>query len=224
VTRTLTHTTPSAPTGAPAVPLRRIGTPEYEITALGYELRARRHGGSERRFLLQRRHPADHGWTELAEGAPTSRVSVLQLADLLLRDTDAEDLIYALTERAIDEAALLREASTGREREAWRNAARRLEGQLEAARARRRLPNERLRRRFLALEREDKLTAAEACRRLGYLTADGRADTTRLKRRLGLTPSTDRITGRPVLSTHLKYETAAAIARALDMAPADIGA
>lgn len=222
-----TLTAPAAPARAmrQARKLRRFKTPEFEVAQVGYELRLTALEGEPtvRRFLLERRHADLYGWQELHRDGSSTRITVIGLVDLLLRDLDAEDLVYELTEQALTEMHALRGASEGAERSKYSRSVDRLQGELRSAQGRKQLPVARLQRRFLELEGAGEVTAALICQKLGWL-ADDREDTTRLKRRLGLKSQTDRRTGQPVYSTHVHYDVAVRLARALDLAPADIGA
>ncbi len=76
--------------------------------------------------------------------------------------------------------------------------------------------NEPLREAFLRSGR----TYGHVCREIGWVSQrQPHGDTTRLARALGIRPES----GRRVYRTHVRYETATIIARALDLDPVDVG-
>ncbi len=70
------------------------------------------------------------------------------------------------------------------------------------------------------------LSASEVCRRLGWVDKRNYAETSRLKRRLGLMMGMKGGTNKSkqlVYWTGMRYETAVAITRALNLDPVDFG-
>ena len=76
-----------------------------------------------------------------------------------------------------------------------------------------------LRDRYRQLEARG-VTASDICRELGWFLG-GKPDVTRLKRRLGITPNISR--GERLLQTHMGYEMAVALAKAMDLDPFEAG-
>lgn len=62
------------------------------------------------------------------------------------------------------------------------------------------------------------LSLSLICRRLGWVSREGKAETAKLSRVVGLTPQTSGYTNR-----NMHYDNAVAIARALDRDPVDLG-
>jgi hypothetical protein len=133
-----------------------------------------------------------------------------------LREWDAEQEVLAITEQAVRDAA--------RRGGAWWPAARRLHEQARSACRSRRLavlPFQLLWRE-LAQRGDDPLTASTAARRAGFRLADGRGDTSRLERRLGLR-AVGGGKGRAGRSSSVNYETGLALCRALGRDPVELG-
>lgn len=169
--------------------------------------------GERIEFVLRAGRPDRLGWVRRTP--PRRRVPVGEVVAHCLREWDAEQEVLAITALAVREAA-----SHGR---AWRPAAKRLRAQADSARRSRRLavlP-------FQLLWRElgqagGRLSASTAAQRAGFRMADGRADTARLERRLGLKPcrAGDAHASR---NSRVNYDTGVALCRALGRDPAELG-
>lgn len=170
------------------------------------------------RFALRSARPATLGWAEQRPGPGTTcwaRVSVAHVVCHCLRELEAEEAVIALTRRAAERAA-----NRGGE---WEAPARRLRRQCARARGHRvsALPFQTW---FVHLAREsgaDGHLPVTAALRAGYRQPDGRPDTVRLMRRLGLAGHYRR--GAPVRNRTVNYATGLDLCRALDRDPAELG-
>jgi hypothetical protein len=175
-------------------------------------------GGEQLRFVLREDRPERLGWVEQRlEGgrARRRRVAVGEVVCHCLREWDAEQEVLALSERAAARAV----KRGGR----WAAAGRRLADQARAAPRRRRVST--LPFRVLFEHRSNgaqagEPTAAPAAERAGYLTAEGRSDTQRLRRRSGLARHRD---GRGGWQRSVRYETGVVLCRAVEVDPVELG-
>lgn len=169
-----------------------------------------RTGESTSRYALVDETPERLGWVadqhESHDGG--QRVTVGEVLVACLREYDAEQAVLELTRRAAREAA-------GRG-DGWSRAARGLRREACDAVRRERVSTLPLQTRFMQLSdrRGDDpvLTSSMAAERIGYVAA-GRADTSRLHRRLGLDG------GQRTVS----YRTAVALCDALAVDPTEVG-
>ena len=171
------------------------------------------------RYVLAEREPDRLGWTLHHCGKATS-VRVADVVNRCLRDWDAEQAVAELTLAAADRADARGAA--------WLEPATRLRRQVDAARHLRRLPARIFQKWwvYLADERrpEDcRLSERVAALRAGYVRANGDADTARLLRRLGIADNAVDRCGVRSRSSHVNYETALTLCRALGRDPVDLG-
>jgi hypothetical protein len=172
------------------------------------------------RYVLDERSAERLGWSRRDRGRRAVPATVGEIVNRCLRDWEAEQAVAELTL-----AAAVRAERRG---EDWAEAAARLRRQLQAARRLRRLPARIFQKWwvYLADERRPeggRLTEPVAALRAGYLTADGDPDTARLLRRLGIADSARSRCGVCSRSTHVNYETALALCRALGRDPVELG-
>ena len=85
-----------------------------------------------------------------------------------------------------------------------------------------RVPNARLRQEFLRLRRAGHLDANLVAIRLGWMHADGRADTTRVLRVLGLSRWAGGKTSKGYLMKNVDRQRAVEMAEALGLDPVDV--
>lgn len=171
------------------------------------------------RYVLAEREPDRLGWV-LRHGRRACPARVADVVNRCLRDWDAEQAIAELTLAAAKRA----EQRGG----AWSAPAGRLRRQVQAARRLRRLPTRIFQKWwiYLADERrpaECRLSEHVAALRAGYVRANGDADTARLLRRLGIADSAVSCCGARSRSSHVNYETALTLCRALGRDPVDLG-
>ena len=172
------------------------------------------------RYVLVESEPECLGWALDHCGRPVMPATVGEVVNRCLRDWDAEQAVAELTL-----AAAARAEQRG---EDWPEAATRLRRQVHAARRLRRLPARIFQKWWIYLADERR---PEGCRlnehvaavRAGYLTAAGDPDTARLFRRLGIADNAVSRCGARSRSSHVNYETALALCRALDRDPVDLG-
>jgi hypothetical protein len=170
--------------------------------------------GQRIEFILRAEEPESLGW--LRWTPPCRPVPVGEVVAHCLREWEAEQAVLELTERAARDAA--------RRGGAWWPAATRLRAQARSARHSRRLavlPFQLL-WRDLARRKSGHLTASTAALRAGYRTPDGRGDTSRFERRLGVRPvgSGD---GGATRNTTVNYETGVTLCRAFGRDPVELG-
>jgi hypothetical protein len=167
------------------------------------------------RYELRATRPDRLGWVQSSPGR--GRVTVADVLAHCLREWEAEQLVLELTERAARSAA---------ERgPAWQAASARLRGQGRAARRSRRLAVLPFQLLFDQLSHDEcepePLSLSTAALRAGFRGPDGRADTSRLERRLGLRPVPGRRGER--LNRSVNYDTGLALCRALGRDPVELG-
>jgi hypothetical protein len=170
-------------------------------------------GGERIAFALRCDRPDRLGWVRLSP--PRRRVAVSEVVAHCLREWDAEQEVLAISVRAAVQAS--------RRGGAWCPAAKRLRAQVGSARRSRRLavlPFQLLWRQLA--ERDSLPSISRAALRAGFRMPDGRADTIRLQRRLGLKPCRDG-RGRPSRNSRINYATGVALCRALGRDPAELG-
>jgi hypothetical protein len=178
-----------------------------------------RDDGKEIRFRLRRDRPEWLGWWR-REGRSWVRASVGEVVCHCLREWEAEQEVLAMSQAAVSAA---REA--GGE---WRRAAEALRSQCAAARHGGRvsvLPFQKLWRHLAGEHRPpgERLSESIAAERAGFRMADGRVDTERLMRRLGLSARLDGHSGRRISNRFVNYETGLVLCRALDRDPVELG-
>ena len=178
-----------------------------------------RGGGELWQFCLSQERPERLGWSERSaqDGSVAHRaVSVGAVVCACLREWEAEEAVLELSRVA---------AAQARARgERWRAAARRLEAQVAAGRGGARvcaLPFQVLFRHRSGESQEQPLSVSAAAERVGYRTADGRPDTQRLRRRMGLAAHSD-IHGERCQRT-VGYRTGLALCQAIDVDPVELG-
>ena len=170
--------------------------------------------GQRIEFILQAEQPDQLGWLQWT--APCRRVSVGEVVAHCLREWEAEEAVLEMTHRAARDAA--------RRGGAWWRAATRLRTQARSARNSQRLavlPFQLL-WRDLARRKSGQLTASTAALRAGFRTPDGRGDTSRFERRLGLRPVGTGSRG-PTRNTSVNYETGVTLCHALGRDPVELG-
>jgi hypothetical protein len=170
--------------------------------------------GERIEFALRAGRPDRLGWVRRTP--PRRRVPVGEVVAHCLREWDVEQEVLAINEQAVREAA--------RRGGSWWQAARRLHEQARSARRSQRLavlPFQLLWRE-LARRSGDPLTASTAARRAGFRMADGRGDTSRLERRLGLR-AVGGGKGRAGRNSCVNYQTGLALCRALGRDPVELG-
>lgn len=159
------------------------------------------------RYQLQASEPERLGWQSVDEDTAGRDVTVGEVLVACLREWDAERGVIELTLDAADAAQ--------RRGGEWVEAARRLRRQTHAARRAERVSPLPLQTVFVQRRERDELTVSLAAERIGYV-ADGRADTSRLRRRLGLA-------GEEGSQRAISYETAVALCAALSVDPMEVG-
>ena len=172
------------------------------------------------RYRLRDSRPERLGWVEehaTDNAAPVRRrVPLSEVVLACLREWDAEEAVIALSRHAAQDAR--------RRGPAWQSAARKLSNQAAQARGRKRvsaLPLQVLWRHRSDPARPAPLTSCLAAQRAGYRTQDGREDTQRFRRRLGVAHSVSN--GQRSVQRAVSYETGLALCEALDITPTDIG-
>lgn len=169
------------------------------------------------RFALCERRAERLGWYRRAPGR-ARRVAVAEVLAHCLRAWDAEQEVLHITRAAADRAA--------RRGGAWQQPARRLRAQAASARRAQRVATLPFRRwwQHASDQRrlgERALSLSQVALRAGYVSADGRADVTRLQRRLGL--AAHRSAGRPAINAFVTHDTALTLCRALERDPVELG-
>ena len=178
-------------------------------------------GGELLKFVLREDRPERLGWVEHRREDGRMRRRGVAVGDVVchcLREWEAEEQVLELSRRAARRAL----ASGGR----WSAPARRLAAQASAARRCRRvstLPFKVLFEHRSDAARGAPLSASLAAERIGYRMADGRSDTERLRRRLGLARHRDGHGGRSPLQRSVGYETGVALCRAVEVDPVELG-
>jgi hypothetical protein len=170
--------------------------------------------GQRIEFILQAEQPDHLGWLQWTP--PCRPVSVGEVVAHCLREWDAEQAVLEMTEQAARDAA--------RSGDGWWRAATRLRAQARSARNSQRLavlPFQLL-WHDLARRKSGHLTASTAALRAGFRTPDGRGDTSRFERRLGIRPvgSGGR---RATHNSSVNYETGLTLCRALGRDPVELG-
>jgi hypothetical protein len=168
-------------------------------------------------FRLRRGRPERLGWWRRRADGGWVRASVGEVVCHCLRDWDTEETVLLLSRRAA-ERAIARGGD-------WCRAGRRLRDQCADARRSRRLlarPFQKLWRQLTEEAPEaERLSKSVAAQRAGYGMRDGRVDTVRLERRLGL--AAQRRESEHRRSRFVNYETALALCRALGRDPVELG-
>jgi hypothetical protein len=170
-------------------------------------------------YVLRDTRPDRLGWvarTLDGERLGRRRVTVGEVVFACLREWEAEQAVLALTELATRRAT--------RRGGDWSSAAKQLRTELERAHQRDRvatLPLQMVWQQRTGPRNEHPLTARLAAERIGYLD-DGRPDTTRLRRRLGVAEQTDKA-GRHTRQRAVSYRTALALCSAMDVDPVEVG-
>lgn len=159
-------------------------------------------------YVLETSDPGRLGrWAARGDGEPDvgRRATVGEVRVACLREWDAEQGVLELTLQAADVAV--------RRGGPWAQAARRLRRQASAQHSERvsTVPLQTL----WAQRNDQALTHTLAAERIGY-RADGRADTSRLRRRLGLA-------GGEGAQRAVSYQTAVELCTALAVDPAEVG-
>lgn len=158
------------------------------------------------RYVLRSPDPDRFGWVVRGEDAERP-VTVGEVLVACLREWDAEQAVLELTLRTAEAA--------GRRGDRWIVAARRLRRQAGAARRMERVSTLPLRTVFVQRRDDGELTACLAAERIGFLAGD-RADTSRLRRRLGLA-------GTAASQQAVSYQTAVELCTALAVDPMEVG-
>lgn len=168
------------------------------------------------RFRLTCERRGEAGWyrqTLFGEARRPERVEVVDVHWAVREHPPAAEDVVAMTGEAIDELrAASRSAEVGR-----------LSRELGAARSVRQVPVAVFQRRFFELAKRDGLTLSTVAQRLGWQMADGRGDTSRVSRRLGLMPALCSHRKRMVVSRYVQYDTAVALCEALELEPHEVG-
>jgi hypothetical protein len=196
------------------------GTVSLRIDQRRGELTVLDEGKEAMGFRLRRDRPERLGWWRLEGGRARVRATVGEVLCHCLREWEVEQEVLAMTRAAVSAAQA--------EGEDWREAARRLRSQCSEARRGRRLstlPFQKLWSHLAGQHRpaEVRLSVALAAERAGYRMPDGRADTVRLMRRLGLSEVIDGPRGERVRNRFVNYETGLVLCRALDRDPVELG-
>lgn len=161
--------------------------------------------------------PDELGWVRV-EHSSRRQISVGDAVGYCFADLDAECAMLEITRRAVRAA---RARGKG-----WHAGARRLENQVRNVGGQRRVPLLPFKAWWEYASDPQVvgtrvLTLSEAAKRAGYRMKDGRADTSRLQRRLGL--RAEATGGRRAVSERVNYETAVRLCRALELDPVDLG-
>lgn len=191
------------------------GTVSLRMDPARGELAVLDDGQETTRFRLRRDRPGRLGWWRREAGRAWMRASVCEVVCHCLREWEAEEEVLAMTRAAVSAA----HAAGGD----WRAAAAWLRKQCSAARRGRRLSTLPFQKWWCHLAGEERLSVALAAERAGYRMPDGRADTVRLMRRLGLAEVLDGPSGERVRNRFVNYETGLALCRALDRDPVELG-
>jgi hypothetical protein len=176
--------------------------------------------GEVYRYVLDEHEPQHLGWALQGDPRPTTQATVGEVVSRCLRDWDAEQIVAQIT---------LAAAVRADQREGdWAVAAARLRRQVHAARRLRRVPARIFQKWwvYLADERRPddcRLSEHVAALRAGYVRANGDADTARLLRRMGIADNAVTRCGVRSRSSHVNYETALTLCRALGRDPVDLG-
>ena len=176
--------------------------------------------GEVYRYVLDEHEPERLGWALRGCPRPTTQATVGEVVSRCLRDWDAEQIVAEIT---------LAAAVRAEQREGdWAVAAARLRRQVHAARRLRRVPARIFQKWwvYLADERRPddcRLSEHVAALRAGYVRANGDADTARLLRRMGIADNAVNRCGVRSRSSHVNYETALTLCRALGRDPVDLG-
>ena len=174
--------------------------------------------GERLEFALCEERPERLGWVERRVEAGRVRQQRVAVGDVVchcLRELDAEQGVLA-----VSRAAARRARARGGP---WSGPGRKLADQVAAARRGQRVSTLPFRVLFEHRSRPGRsLTTALAAERIGYRMADGRGDTERLKRRLGLA-SHDGRGGRGYCQRSVRYETGLALCRAVEVDPVELG-
>lgn len=171
-------------------------------------------------YLLREQRPERLGWVErrLEDGlVRRRRVTVGEVVCACLREWEAEQLVLELSRVAARRAL--------RRGERWRPAGERLASQVYSARGRGRvsaLPFQVLFRHRRDPARERPLSGNLAAERIGF-SADGRPDSTRLLRRLGLAEQCEHTGERRRRQRSVGYRTGLALCEAIDIDPVELG-
>lgn len=176
--------------------------------------------GEVYRYVLAEHDPERLGWALRHDGCREAIATVGEVVSRCLRDWDAEQAIAGLT--------LAAAARAERRGEEWADAAARLRRQVQAARRLRRVPARIFQKWWVHLADERRpedcrLSEQVAALRAGYVTARGDPDTARLMRRLGIADNAVSRCGVRSRSSHVNYETALLLCRALGRDPVDLG-
>ena len=175
--------------------------------------------GEALRYRVRDDRPARLGWVRIDRSGRSEAVSVAQVACECLRDLDGERAVVDATIAAAERVAACSPT--------WREAALRLREQAHSALRSRRVAVALFQKWWRHLAEEapeaERLSKSLACERAGYRMPDGRHDTTRLLRRLGLSESEEGGTRRRRLSESVNYETGLALCRALGRDPVELG-
>ena len=196
------------------------GTVSLRIDPARGELTLFDDGEEATSFRLQRDRPERLGWWRREGVRARVRATVGEVVCHCLREWEAEQEVLAMTRAAISSV----QAGGGD----WREAAARLRSQCSEARRGRRLSTLPFQKLWSHLAGEDRpaearLSVTLAAERAGYRMPDGRADTVRLLRRLGLAELLDGPRGVRVRNRFVNYETGLALCRALDRDPVELG-
>jgi hypothetical protein len=170
--------------------------------------------GERIEFILRAEEPEQLGWLQWTP--PCRRVSVGEVVAHCLREWDAEQAVLEITEQAARDAA--------RRGGSWWPAATRLRAQARSARNSQRLAVLPFQLLWHDLARRNRghLTTSTAALRAGFRTADGRGDTSRFERRLGLRPVGSGGSS-AARNRSVNYETGLTLCRALGRDPVELG-
>jgi hypothetical protein len=172
-------------------------------------------------FVLREDRPDRLGWVEGRGANGTARrrrVPVGEVVCHCLREWEAEQHVLRLSRQAASRA--LRRGGP------WARAGKRLADQARGASTRRlvsTLPFQVLFAHRPAGGGPGVIGTATAALRVGFVTADGRSDTQRLRRRAGVARHRDGRGGRSRWQRSVRYETGLALCRAAGVDPVDLG-
>jgi hypothetical protein len=176
-----------------------------------------RDDGEETRLRLRRDRPERLGWWRREGRGAWVPASVAEAVCHCLREWEAEQAVLGMSRHAAERAI----ARGG----AWRGVGLRLRRQCGDARRGSRLlalPFQKLWRHLTEEAPEAaRLSKTVAAERAGYGMSDGRLDTVRLERRLGLAAQMK--DGTRKRNRFVNYETGLALCRALDRDPVELG-